>query len=363
MYELGNFTLENGYIDVIVSVDESAPENYEEMLSAAGAIVEKKYHLINAVHAKLSVENTSKFAGLNFVDYIEPNYDFTLPVIDEGDEPILNPDSLYYWNMENINAPDAWDAGYTGKGVKVAVLDTGIDHWHNDLHDNMAYGYNFVHNNENYLDCHGHGTHCAGIIAANGKMRGVAPNADLYGIQVLDKRGRGTYDAIIAGVEWAVDNHMDVVSMSLGAPMGTPALEEACDRAKEEGVIIVAAAGNSGADVGYPAAYDSTITVGAVDDKSEVAWFSSRGPQMDVVAPGVLVRSTFKRQWYKNFSGTSMATPHVAGAVVLLREQNPNITFDEVREKLRETANLNGRDGFTNDYGYGMIDLKGLLDL
>ncbi|MDP6627369.1 MAG: S8 family serine peptidase [Methanopyri archaeon] len=181
-------------------------------------------------------------------------------------------------------------------------------------------------------------------------------------IRCDDAHPLGSYSGVIAGIEWAVDNGMDVASMSLGGSSGTDALLEACDAARDNGTIIVAAAGNSGGSVGYPAAYDSCITVGAVDKRNKLASFSSRGPELDVVAPGVNVYSTYKNG-YKKLSGTSMATPHVSGFVALLKQQDMSRGFGDIRTILHENSTDLGDPGFNEEYGYGLIDAIKALGL
>lgn len=359
MYELDNFTVENGYVDAIFLLGNDRPEEYLAAFDAVGGIVKYDFHLIDAVNARVPVDKLDDLAALSYIRKIENNGEVRVPPVDD-DIPDDGTNAPNDWNLDNIHAKEAWDAGYTGKGVKVAVIDTGIDYKHSDLAGNYKGGYNFVADNDDAWDDQGHGTHCAGVIGGNGKIKGVAPDVDLYGVKVLNSWGSGTYADVIAGIEWAVDNEMDIGSMSLGGSSGTEALELACQRAYEEGTILVAAAGNSGGSIGYPSKYESCITVGAVDKDNELAYFSSRGPEMDVVAPGVDVYSTYPGEDYTEMSGTSMATPHVAGAVAVLLGKE-TLDFDAVRVKLHETSDLLGREGFTEEYGYGLINVKDLL--
>ncbi len=244
------------------------------------------------------------------------------------------------WGITRVGAPDAW-AATRGAGVKVVVIDTGIDRTHPDLAARLKGGWNAIAKTEDYNDDNGHGSHCAGTIAAIDDavgVVGVAPEADLYGVKVLDAGGSGTFDDVIAGMQWAVDNDMDIASMSLGASRGNPALEEAVKAMEAAGVTLIAAAGNSGGSVGFPAAYPGAISVAASDSRDLLARFSSRGPSVAVIAPGVAVKSTYMGGAYDTLSGTSMATPHVSGLAALYVARNPGASPAAVRAALASAA-------------------------
>ena len=199
------------------------------------------------------------------------------------------------WGIERVKAPAAWNTS-RGQGVKVAVIDTGIDRTHPDLAGNIKGGWNAITKAGDFNDDNGHGSHVSGTIAGiddDKGVVGVAPKADLYGVKVLDAEGSGTFDDVIAGMLWAVENKMEVASMSLGADQGNPALADAVEAMRKAGVILIAAAGNSGGTVGYPAAYPGAIAIAASDSKDKLASFSSRGPTVAVIAPGVDVKSTY----------------------------------------------------------------------
>ncbi len=240
------------------------------------------------------------------------------------------------WNIKMVKAHRAWARGYDGYRVKVAVLDTGIDYNHKDL---CVYGGVDFSGSESYMDYNGHGTHCAGIIAAREHRKrivGVAPRAKLYAVKVLDDKGYGNTSNIIAGMEWCVNNGIQVASMSLGgAHAPSVAYRNAISRCQLNGVLVVAAAGNS-ANSDFPSVCapansaqattwsTSPIAVGAVDRRKQIAYFSSRGQKclpwnpVGCVAPGVNVKSTYLDNEYVEMSGTSMACPHVAGLAALL---------------------------------------------
>jgi subtilisin family serine protease len=240
------------------------------------------------------------------------------------------------WGIARVKAPEAW-AVTKGAGVKVVVIDTGIERSHPDLASLLKGGWNAIDKSDEYNDDNGHGTHCAGTIAAlddDKGVVGVAPAVDLYGVKVLDAGGSGTFDDVIAGMQWAVDNKMQVASMSLGASRGNPALEEAVKAMEKAGVLLIAAAGNSGGSVGYPAGYPGAVAVAASDSGDKLAYFSSRGPQVAVIAPGVDVKSTYPGGTYDTLSGTSMATPHVSGLAALYFAAHPGATAAQARAAL-----------------------------
>jgi len=268
------------------------------------------------------------------------------------------------WGIVRVNAAAAWPKTM-GRGVKVAVIDTGIDLTHPDLAANVKGGFNAQdpNNPDNYKDDQGHGSHVAGTIAAvrdDEGVVGVAPEASLYAVKVLDSQGGGTYSDVIAGIEWAVKNKMQVANMSLGAPQGSDELREAVVKAKEAGLVIMAAAGNeSGGPVGYPAAYPETIAVSASNDKDGFAYFSSQGPQVSFIAPGQNVKSVKMGGGYILHSGTSMATPHMTGLAALAVASGAQ-GFEGVKNALiKAAAKLPGLSD--EQQGHGLVDAGKLV--
>ena len=269
------------------------------------------------------------------------------------------------WNIDMVGADDAFKEGYSGKGVKVAVLDTGITK-HPDL--DIKGGVSFISTEPTYQDLNGHGTHVAGTIGAkinNGGIVGVAPNADLYAVKVLGANGKGDVNGIVQGIAWSIENDMDVVNMSLGLPVHVPILEYICKLAEQNGVILVGANGNDGnaegigENMGYPAMYDSVISVSAVDKNYKRAWFSSTGKRSEVSAPGVEIISTYADG--KNYAisdGTSMASPHIAGVMAILKEKHPKATNHELRQMLRNYVTDLGEPGHDAWYGHGFVEYE-----
>jgi len=234
------------------------------------------------------------------------------------------------WGIARVSAPNAWNYSF-GNGVKVAVIDTGIDRDHPDLKNNLVGCERFIacsnwdwwYGRCNCEDDNGHGTHVAGIIAAENNsfgVVGVAPQAKIYALKVLDSSGSGYLSDIIEALDWAITNDMAVVNMSLGTTSDVASLHDAVKRVNAAGIVQVAAAGNSGPGtntVNYPARYPEVIAVAATDSSDNVPSWSSRGPEIDLAAPGVNINSTYLSGKYKVLSGTSMSAPHVTGVVAL----------------------------------------------
>ena len=272
------------------------------------------------------------------------------------------------WGIDRVDAELVWPEGNTGNPIKVGVIDTGINLYHPDLKENIKGQYNAIRTRKSAEDDNEHGSHVAGTIAAlqnNIGVVGVGPDIDLYAIKVLNSRGSGYLSDIIEGIDFAINSNLDVINMSLGTGSNVQSFHDAVIRAYDAGIVVVAAAGNSGGAVLYPAAYSEAIAVSATDSNNNIASFSSRGPEIDIAAPGVSIYSTYKRKGYKTLSGTSMAAPHVAGAAALVLETAPgaydtngNSKWDpeEVKNKLQDTATDLGASGFDNLFGWGLVN-------
>ena len=268
------------------------------------------------------------------------------------------------WGVDRVDAEQLHAAGETGAGAEVAIIDTGIDRTHPDLQGNVGSGVTIVGGATalNGQDDNGHGTHCAGIADAVDNAQGVvgvSTRATVHPVKVLTAAGSGTTSDVAKGVEYTANQGWDVGSLSLGGG-ASQTLKEACQYAADGGVLLVAAAGNSGpcSDcVGYPAAYDTVMAVSATNRNDGLASFSSTGPQVEIAAPGANVDSTYLGGTYQTLSGTSMACPHVSGAAGQLIAAG--YTPDEARSRLTSTAEDVGLA--SNESGAGLLDAAAAL--
>ena len=273
------------------------------------------------------------------------------------------------WGLKSTNIPDQWKETQ-GAGVKVAVLDTaGPGTTHKDI--KIYGGANFTSSPDG--DGAGHGTHVMGIIAAMNNsygVVGVAPKAQVYAVKVLGDNGSGAYEWIAAGIEWAIENEMDIISMSLGSNYDSPVLHDAVKKAYAKNITIVCAAGNDSRDVDYPGKYEQVIAVGSTDKHKDISWYSSPGPEVDIAAPGQDIYSTHLNNQYAVLSGTSMATPFITGVLALMISKHRNSehnntpidTPDQIREHLLRTADDKGEVGRDNYFGYGIVNPGELLN-
>lgn len=280
------------------------------------------------------------------------------------------------WGIDRVNGTEA-ALTVDESGVDVAVLDTGIDYDHPDLDANVEKGVDTTGNGplktglKHADDKNGHGTHVAGTVAAENNSIGVigtAPQTGLYAVQVLGNDGTGRYSDVIQGIDWAVNNGAEVVSMSLGGTSDSQALQHAVDNAYNSGAVVVAAAGNSGDgdastnEVVYPAKYSSAVAVAATNPSDDTPVWSSEGDEVEVSAPGVDVNSTWLDGQYQRHDGTSMATPHVSGSAALLIAENSSLTPGDVREALKDSCKDIEKTGEDNFSGWGLIQVMNAVE-
>ncbi len=349
--------------DVIVGFKKPVDQSDDDFIHGHGGKVKKDFHIINAISAKIPEENIETMKKDPRIAYIEEEKKYN--VTDEYTNS---------WGVQHINSKPVHDQNIAGAGVNVTILDTGIITNHEDLINNYKGGYDFVNNDPDPWDdncltqlktCHG--THVAGIVAAENNgigVVGVAPSANLYAVKVLHASGSGDTSWIISGLQWAADNHMNVAQMSFGGP-DSQALHDAIISAYNSGVLLVASAGNTyGGAVEYPAAYtDSVIAVSATGSTDQIASSSAIGPEIELAAPGVNIYSTVEGG-YGYLSGTSMAAPHVSGVAALIYSTNFNDAngdgaYDnkDVRLLLHNAKDL-GITGRDNTFGYGLVDAQ-----
>jgi serine protease len=319
---------------------------------------------MDAATAARVVPELSRDSRIEHVEPLAKVRAFFMP-----DDPLLKEQ----WHMERIGAPRAWDFA-TGRGVTVAVVDTGIacethgpfNKGTDLLQTECVEGWSFISNDAHANDDQGHGSHVAGTIAQstnNGVgATGVAFNARLMPVKVLNEDGWGTTADVADGIRWAADHGAQVINLSLGGPRNAKILEDAVKHALSKGAVVVAAAGNSGGAVGYPGATDGVIAVSASDPDDKLAKFSSRGKEVDIAAPGVNVtqqtvckKGRDKCETFPAWNGTSMASPHVAGAAALLESLGVTDPV-AVEATLKATARVvDNSEGGKKLFGAGIL--------
>jgi subtilisin family serine protease len=268
------------------------------------------------------------------------------------------------WGVSSYGIPQLWKQT-KGEGVTVAVVDSGVAK-HTALNDVVVDYRNFTTDGEVY-DTLGHGTHVAGIIAARSPVaHGIAPDAKLLSLKVLGHSGMGSNEAVSQAVLHAVEAKADIISMSLGSKHADDRLHSAIRHAHANGIIVVCAAGNDGGRVNYPAAFQETIGVGAVDREGNACEFSSRGKEIVVAAPGQDITSTWLADGYATLTGTSMAAPFVSGVLALyvsaMKRDGHKIDHAKVTSALQQTCKDAGPAGRDDVYGWGLVDPHRLLN-
>ncbi|RZL05672.1 MAG: hypothetical protein EOO89_25880 [Pedobacter sp.] len=318
----------------------------------------------------------------------EPNRVIKLPKettksadsVKDGVTAVASPlDALFakQWAHKNSNSVEGWAlAAKSGKNanVTIAIVDTGIDAKHPDLKAKILPGFDAYGKNQEGEDAQGHGTHCAGIAGAIHNDIGVAGysvNSNLISVKVLGNDGSGTYAAVAAGILWAAKSKADIISMSLGGPSTSKALDDAVALAVKNDKLVAVAMGNDGnSSVSYPAGTVGSFSVGATDSADKIARFSQFGKHCAISAPGVDIMSTFPTYQsgmpainYGSISGTSMATPGVAGLAALVKSVNPSLKAKDIQEILKKSADDLGDKGWDQYFGAGRINTLNAVKL
>ncbi|MBV6738230.1 S8 family peptidase [Priestia megaterium] len=276
------------------------------------------------LHSKRDINTLIKiYNKLEEVEYAEPNH--MLKAFYTPNDPFF----AYQYGPQKVQAPDAWDVTTSNGNIKIAIIDTGVQLNHPELAIKLWPGYNFVEGNLNPNDGNGHGTHVAGIAGALTEnslgIAGIAPSASIIPVRALDNSGNGTLSNIANAITYSTNVGAKVINLSLGSSQGSITLENAINHAWNQGVVIVAAAGNEASNtLTYPAAYQNVIAVASTDINDQKSDFSSYGTWVEVSAPGSTILSTYTGSYYAYLSGTSMACPHVAGLAALLAAQGKN---------------------------------------
>ncbi len=348
-------------------LSDSAQEN---LINKFGAVKIKNLDLIGAKVVMVSSRMVAALGREQAVERVDD--DVIVQALAKPVKPApVQPLQETPWGIARINAETAW--GTTeGTGINVGIIDTGISNTHPDL--SVVKGVNTINLRKSWNDDNGHGSHVAGIIAALNNdigVVGVGPKINLFAIKVLNSAGSGYLSDIIEGLDWAINNNMQVVNMSLGTDANVLSFEQAVKNAAAAGIVQVAAAGNSGGSVIYPAAYPEVIAVSATDSANAIAYFSSRGPEVDLAAPGFNIYSTYKGTGYNTLSGTSMASPHVAGVAALVvslptlcdTDGDNKCSPAEVQTRLQATAEDLGATGLDELYGYGLVNAAAAVGL
>lgn len=330
-------------------------------------------HLVKAPSAQMSAQALQALNQNPSVLYAEPNGIMGISPNEESAPPRLMRNDAFpndemfndQYAHQRTESLKGWEIQKGKPDLVVAVVDTGVDLNHPDLKDNMLpKGYDFVDDDEVAMDEQGHGTHCAGISAgvAHNKIgiAGYAPGAKIMPVRVLDRRGSGTWADVASGIAWAADNGAHVINLSLGGSSDSKVVGDAVKHALDKDVVVVAAMGNDGNNTkSYPAAYPGVVAVGATNSQDRIAGFSQYGEWTSVSAPGVSILSTMmqSRRPYSKLSGTSMASPAVAGLAALVRSQFPDLSQAEVKAHIEHTAEDLGDAGYDIHYGHGRINV------
>jgi serine protease AprX len=337
----------------------------------------KEFWIVNAIAVDSSPELIEKLSMRNDVMRIELDEKFHITddySMQVSHGQIDNSTS----EIRRINTTKVWELGIDGTGIKVSVIDTGINASHPDIGGRVIKGYDFVNNDDDPADDNGHGTHVAGTIGGNGSQgttTGVAPNVSLFGAKVLDVAGYGYESNVIRGIEWSVSNGANLISMSLSGErwvtsncdLDNSAMATAINNAVASNVVIVASAGNNASGVSSPGCIQKSIAVGAVDGSDTIAIFSGRGLSMTdhgVVAPGVGITSLdyASSGYLAGWNGTSMATPHISGTVALIlhaaKRQGTTLLPSQIKNILTSTSIDLGAAGNDPTYGAGRINVS-----
>lgn len=328
------------------------------------------YDYLNAIGATITADLPAISSVIALLPPTETHSTFQLAEDDISITPYPEDDLFYQtaettnWGYKPVLADKAYSLDYRGNGIKVGVIDSGINAQHPDLR--VAGGISFV-SGSHLRDSTGHGTHVAGILAAQANsigVRGVAPNVELYSIRIFGEGPSSSSDNLLKAIQWAIDNDMDILNMSLAGPDGL-GVRDMMKKAHDEGILLVAASGNGwnirNYDVQFPAQYPTVIAVGSLAKDNEILYSSFRGPSQEFVAPGediystAVLTGTSTQEDYASKTGTSMASPFVAGIAAQYMQEYPTLSNEQIRKLMQQNAKDYGSPGRDSTYGFGLI--------
>ena len=374
----------NSYDSVIVSLKKNVSDikRPNNLMHREGILRFKKVknnaYLIPLNEYENKEKQIEELAQSDLFDLIEPDHKLTLDriytkrnynkinIIERDNEVITNDTAFsYQYYLKQIKSTTAW-ATTVGREISVAILDTGVDINHPDLAGKIPYGVSI--DTLDQTDLIGHGTQVAGIIAANTNnykgIAGIAWNAKIIPIRITNDDGEASISTVISALEKAYENGVKIVQISLGTNEYSKFLEDAIKSAQNRGILIVSTAGNSGInEIRYPAAFDGVIGVGAVDRENKIESYSTVGNHVTLVAPGSSIFTTSPNSNYVAVSGTSFAAPQVTGAATLVWSIAPQLSPEEVREILIQSADELGEEGNDIVYGYGLINIEAAVSI
>ncbi|KYO66524.1 S8 family peptidase [Thermovenabulum gondwanense] len=359
--DIGTQNVEN---KIIVFKKGTRPSQRFEIYKKYGLAVEKNFRSLNiAICRAKRPEVFSLLSEEPWIESVEEDVSVYIQVIPESVKIYSLRGQEIPWGIEKLRAPECWKS-FNGDEIRVGVIDTGVDATHPDLKENLkelmgTYKKNLI------SDDNGHGSHVSGTIAAVNNdigVVGVAPKAKIISIKAFDKNGSGQLSGILEAIDWCIDSKVDVINMSFGISNDSNALKRVIKEAYDNGIVLVAAAGNNGKKDGvlYPAKYEEVMAVTACDRRGVFAPFSSQGKEVDFIAPGVDVLSCYNNGGYVLMSGTSMACPHVSGACALILSKK-RIKPSELKEALARTARSLGYS--KEKQGAGFIDVRKALSI
>ena len=353
--------------------DDTTTKELKEMESAIDDLSEDQEVsevIEEEVYTADSIETIAEVAEPETIEYIEPDY--IMKAFAPNDPDYV--DKTYGWYLDQIKAPYVWNKGCFGKGVKIAVLDSGVKTDHAELENtNFILPYNTLEESEDITDNSGHGTGVAGVLAAsynNGLgLTGIVPDATIIPVKVMDLRLNeegnyetvGTISASVEGIEYAIKNGASVINISAGTEADSTTMKEACQRAAAKGIIMVAAAGNTGNTTNkelYPASYSTVISVASNEKDGAHSSFSNHNKYVAVSAPGRGIKTPYKTGGFAVYTGTSFSAPQVAAMAVMAKAMEPSMNYKGFMNLIKATATDKGTKGYDNYYGYGIMDLS-----